>query len=81
MAKTIQKEIALKLRAKGESVNVIARKVGVSKSTASLWVKDVILTIEQLESLRQNSIKGSERGRIKGAFMQKQRRILPPASL
>ena len=76
MAKTVQKEKAIKLRSKGESVNVIAQKVGVSKSTASVWVRDVILTIQQLESLRQNSITGSERGRLKGAFIQKQRRIL-----
>jgi hypothetical protein len=37
------------------SVKEIARTVGVAPSTASLWVRDVPLTAEQLESLRQRN--------------------------
>lgn len=75
MAKTLLREKARKLRSKGKSVKEIAKKLGVAKSTISLWVRDVILTVEQLESLRQNSIKGGERGRLLGALVQKQRRL------
>lgn len=66
---------AKKRRSEGESVNVIAKDIGVAKSTVSLWVRDVILTVEQLENLKQRSIKGAELGRLKGAFIQKQRRL------
>lgn len=75
MAKSNQKIKARKLRKNGISVNQIAKKVGISKSTASYWVRDIILSVEQLEKLRNNSIQGSERGRLKGAFIQKQKRI------
>jgi len=63
------------MRAKGESVNEIARKLGVSKGTASLWVRDIILSVKQLEKLRQKSIKGAELGRMRGALKQKQKRL------
>lgn len=63
------------MRSMGESVGVIAKNIGVSKSTVSLWVRDIILSIEQLETLRNRWIRGTERGRLKGAFMQKNRRL------
>lgn len=75
MAKFDLKIKARKLRRKGISVNKIAKKIGVSKSTASIWVRDIILTIEQLEKIKQLEIKGSERGRLKSALLQKERRL------
>lgn len=75
MAKSEQKIKARELRKKGGSVKDIAVVLGVSKSTASLWVRDIILTVKQLESLKQKMLQGSELGRTKGAFVQKQRRI------
>lgn len=63
------------MRSKGESVKVIAKKLGVSKGTASLWVRDIIMSVEQLERLRKRKIKGGELGRLKGALMQKKRRL------
>ena len=75
MAKYKLRLRARKERSKGESVRDIARKVGVAKSTVSLWVRDIILSVEQLEKLKQKSIKGSELGRLKGSLMQKQRRL------
>lgn len=75
MAKSLLRLKARKLRKRGISVKKIAQTLGISKSTASEWVRDVILTVEQLETLRQASLKGGELGRIKGAFVQKQRRI------
>lgn len=66
---------AREMRSKGESVNVIAKKLGVAKSTLSLWVRDIILSVEQLERLRKHVIDSGEAGRLKGALLQKSRRI------
>ena len=63
------------MRKKGVSVNKIAQELSISKSTVSLWTRDVILSIEQLEALRMASIRGGERGRLKGALMQKEKRL------
>jgi predicted transcriptional regulator len=38
---------ARKLRCEGKSINLIAKQLGVSKSSVSLWVKDINLTEEQ----------------------------------
>ncbi len=53
MAKPLLRLKAREMRAKGESVKVIARKLNVGKSTASYWVRDIILLVEQLESLKK----------------------------
>lgn len=63
------------MRSKGESVGGIAKKLRVSKGTVSLWVQDIVLTVEQLQSIRKQWIIGTEAGRLKGAWMQKQRRL------
>lgn len=75
MAKFLLRLEARKLRKKGISVKEIARLLSVSKSSASNWVKDIILTVEQLEILRQPSIKGAELGRLRSALLQKERRF------
>jgi len=63
------------MRQRGESVTHIASKLGVSKSTVSLWVRDIILNVEQLENLRKNSILGLERAGLLGALKQKNARL------
>lgn len=75
MAKSLLKLQARTLRSQGESVKDIAKKLGIAKSTVSLWVRDIILSVEQLQKIRKNWITKTEAGRLKGAFMQKQRRI------
>lgn len=55
MAKSILKLQAQKLRSKGKSLNEIARILKISKSTASLWCKNVILTSEQTETLKNQA--------------------------
>lgn len=75
MAKFELKIKARELRRKGISVNKIAKKLKVSKGTASIWVRDIILSISQLEKLRQSEIRGSELGRLKSALMQKEKRL------
>ena len=75
MAKYLLRNKARGLRRKGISVKKIAEYLKVSKSSASIWTRDIILTVEQLEKLRNAMLHGSELGRIKGALVQKERRL------
>ncbi len=75
MAKSLLKIQARELRSKGESVKGVARKLNISKSTASLWVRDIILSVKQLEELRKRKIKGGELGRLRNALKQKEKRL------
>ncbi len=76
MSKSKEKLIARKLRIKGVSVKEIAKQLHLSKSTVSLWVRDIILNIEQLEKLNHRRIEGAERGRMLGALKQKKIRLM-----
>lgn len=67
---------ARKMRAEGESVREIAKKLGIARSTTSLWVRDIILSVEQMEYLKKRRIKAGELGRLKGSLMQKERRLI-----
>ena len=49
--KTIEQKRARELRAQGCSVKEIERALGVSRSSASVWVRDVALTDEQRRAL------------------------------
>lgn len=75
MAKSKERLMARSLRKQGVSVKTIAKRIGVAKSSASLWVRDIILTVEQLENLKQQNIKGGEKGRLIGALKQKNDRL------
>jgi DNA-binding MarR family transcriptional regulator len=50
--KTSEREMARKLRQEGLSVREIEGRVGVARSSVSVWVRDVELTPEQREVLR-----------------------------
>jgi len=51
--KTVERDLARKLRQRdGLPINEIARRVGASKSSVSLWVRDIELTPEQQRALR-----------------------------
>jgi transcriptional regulator with XRE-family HTH domain len=51
--KTAERDLARKLRrVEGLPINEIARRVGVSKSSVSLWVRDIELTTQQQDALR-----------------------------
>ena len=63
MAKKNLKEKALKLRAEGSSYSEIKNIVGVSKSTLSLWLKDLPLNDKRIRELRDNNPKRIERYR------------------
>lgn len=78
MAKFDKKLKALKLRRSGQSIIVIAKKLGVSKGSISSWCRNVKLTPHQKEQLLQNSIKAGHKGRLLGAetnHRKKQERI------
>lgn len=48
------REHARQLRAQGVSVIQITEQLGVSKGSVSVWVRDIQLTIAQIETLKQN---------------------------
>lgn len=75
MPKYILRSKARAMRMKGESVKNIARTLSVSKSSVSTWVRDITLTVEQLQSLKNRELKGSELGRARSAILKKERRI------
>lgn len=54
--KYIEKQKALKLRKKGESIKDIAKILGVAKSSVSVWVRDIKLTKKQLSTLSSKGI-------------------------
>ncbi len=70
-----EKRVALRLRRKGLSYSEIRKKVKVSKSTLSLWCRDVVLNVDQMEKLSSRVLEGAERGRIIGAKVQQRARI------
>lgn len=75
MAKPKEKQKALELRKKGKSIKEIARIVGVSKGSVSLWCQDIELTVAQRESLKRRQIESGHRGRVIGAERNKQKRV------
>jgi transposase-like protein len=75
MAKSEEKLQALKLRRAGESIKEIAKKLGVSRSSASLWVRDIELTAEQREYLQTRQIASGHRGRMMGTEMNRNKRL------
>ena len=75
MAKSLDKIEARRFRRKGRSIKDIAKLLGVSKSTVSLWCSDIELTQKQIEALHRKMVKASYKGRLKGARVQKQRRL------
>jgi transcriptional regulator with XRE-family HTH domain len=75
MAKSLLRLEAIRLREQGQSVRDIATKLGVAKSSASLWTRHIILSVEQLENLTKNSLRGGALGRIRGALSQKISRL------
>lgn len=62
-----EKDTARALRKEGLSINEIAQKVGVSKASVSLWVRDIELSTKQRSKLNANgfSVDVIEKRRIK----------------
>lgn len=59
--KNLEREKARELRRKGYSLRTISSGLGCSKSSISLWIRDIPLTREQIRRLRTNQEKGRAR--------------------
>lgn len=75
MAKSKERNKALELRQRGKSIKEIAKKLKVSKSTVSLWCRDIELSPEQIQRLQERMVSRNYMGRLKGARIQYKRRI------
>ncbi|MEK7523668.1 MAG: hypothetical protein AAB588_01430 [Patescibacteria group bacterium] len=69
--KLAEKYKALDLRKKGISYRQIINAIPVSRSTLSLWLRDIVLTHEQKRRLLSNRAKGA----YKGAKVQQEKRV------
>jgi len=69
--KVDQQKKAILLRRKGHSIRFIEKKLNVSRSSASLWVKNVKLTKAQIDNLYRNR----DSGRLKGSYIASQNKI------
>lgn len=68
MARTLRKE--------GKGIKTIAKQLGVSVSSASLWCRDIVLSKEQHFALSENSKRGSAAGRMRGSEFHRNKKIL-----
>lgn len=81
--KSIEKDKARALRKDGFSMRDIAKIIGVSKASVSLWVRDVMLTVEQRHKLTAQgySVDAVEKRRVNRiANTQKRHRIVIDAA-
>lgn len=74
MAKFQLKTKARAFRNGGMSIRDIASRLGISKSTVSLWCADIVLSAAHAEELRKNRILGGYKGRLAGARFHKDKK-------
>lgn len=75
MSKSLTKIAAIALRRNGESIKDISKKLSIPKSTISFWLRDIILSDAQRKKLFEKMVKAGHRGRMKGALMNKEKRL------
>lgn len=76
--KVVEQQKAKKLRAKGRSINEIARLLQVSKSSTSTWVRNVPLKKSHIQRLKNRELQGGKRGGRKvQAYWKEYRKIHP----
>ena len=68
-----EKQRARELRGQGWCYNDILKEVGVSKSTLSLWLRDITLTGEQIAGIQNRQVAGREKF-IKNARLRRDAR-------
>ena len=56
-----KKTEAISLRKRGQSITGIARRLGVSRSSVSLWVRDIKLSKEKRDALKKNSARNQRK--------------------
>lgn len=75
MARFELKPKAYEMRRSGKAINEICRTLGISKSTASLWCRQIVLTPVQKKRLEEQRTAGGLIGRQKGAEANRQKKI------
>ncbi len=75
MAKTELKKHIRELRKEGYSLNEIREQTKLSKSTLSLWCRDIVLSKKQQVSLTKRANIKNYAGALKGALANRQKRI------
>ncbi len=75
MAKSKEKNKAIKLRKNGKSINEIAAGLKIPKSTISFWCRNIKLTNRQIRRLVLKQKTGSYKGRIIAAEKLRKRRL------
>lgn len=70
-----EKNIAIMLRKKGHSYNEIRDKVGVAKSSLSVWLRDVSFTEQEKHALKHRKNANTTRGLIRAAATHTQNRL------
>ncbi len=75
VGKLAEKKKARKLRKQGKSYSEILKEVDAAKSTISRWCKDIVLTDEQIERLRNKSTVGARKGGLIAARSKRLNRI------
>jgi hypothetical protein len=76
MAKSYERLQARKLRTGGESIKVIAKKLGVSPSSVSLWCRNIKLSPSQIKELERRFKDPNYGNRLGYALKQQRKRIL-----
>jgi hypothetical protein len=75
MAKYEQRLKAREMRKNGIAINRIAIILAVSKGSVSKWCEDISLTSEQISALHESNVRGGYRGRLLGAYSNKQKKL------
>ncbi len=75
MAKFKEKMLARELRFQGKSIKNIAKIIGVSKSTTSLWCNDIFLSETQKENLLKDNSEKIKKGSLIASENRKKERI------
>lgn len=75
MTKYLDRIKARSMRKKGISIVFIAQQLGVSKSSVSLWCRDIILSDEQFEKLRKNMGVSFKYGQRIAAQVNRQKKL------
>lgn len=66
---------AHKLRREGKSIKDIATALSISRSTASVWCQEIVLTKTQQEKLFKKQVEAGHLGRMRGAEVNRNRKL------
>jgi len=72
--KNVERQLAIKLRKQGKSYSEIRKKIKVSSSTLSLWLRNIKLTTKQKEEIKKKQSLGRKKG-VKTIKKNKKKRI------